>query len=151
MRSICQEYQNVPAAIPVAPTSARAAHIARSTAPHRPTDCAAALLCAAMTPGGGLRASASCNSIHCACAACHMARSRRLRWSTTSFRIAETKSCSGMSTTGRRCARLAMTGKPGADYDCEQQSKRLQLCCFSCIISTGGVCNGENIECVCAC
>ena len=114
MRSICQEHQNVPAAIPVAPTSAIAAHIARSTAPNRPTDCVAALLCAAMTPGGGLRASASCNSTRYACAACRMACSRLLRWSTTSFRIAETKSCSGMSATGRRCARHVTTAKLGA-------------------------------------
>ena len=37
----------------------------------------------------------------------------RLLWLTISFRTGETRHCSGIRITGRRCASLVMTGKPG--------------------------------------
>ena len=78
---------------------------------------------AAMVMNGARRVSDSCAGIRCAWNASSAGGSPRRRWSTTSFRIAETRSCSGMSETGRRCARLAMTAKP--EVDCSQRRDRL--------------------------
>ena len=61
---------------------------------------------------GAKRPSGICRRTRCAWSACGAASTSRLRWWITLSPIVVIGHCSGIATTGRRCASGAMTGRP---------------------------------------